>query len=206
MQRPLTSLIVIATVLAAQGAFAQSFRPAPKIQPRPRIGGPIQRPTSSPGSCSAYLGVMFATSDAPKRYLVKGTRTSVRGGSSFSSYAMDQRYRHTQDARTKASAEQFVMSFDAGARHWSASFLEVFPGDSHPERADRTTLRFLRDGRVQIVLNSWNNAVTTLSNVQCYAYLGNVRGAFMLLGQGKYGADGIDQWNFVLAPQWALLI
>lgn len=134
-------------------------------------------------------------------HYVKGSRITSRGYGSFTSHAMHTNYRNDMTQAEKSRLEGFTIAPTSNGMAREGKFLDVFPGRQDGAN-DLTTLRIQRDGRVQIVLNSWGNASTFLTDLSCYpAHRGS---GFVLTGFDKSAGYGTTIWNFHLAPGWLL--
>ena len=150
--------------------------------------------------CLSYITPLFEGVNgmpAPASVTVRGTRLSARGANGFTSAAAASDYRTNMSQADKAARDSFVIALNQGETALEGTFQDVFPG--RPDAAiDLTTLKVSRNGRVEIILNRWGNAVIQLGNVQCYP--GHQGAAFVMNGRARDAGYGLDMWTFVLSP------
>lgn len=166
----------------------------------------VAQPTSS---CSSYIRGMFNgfpgdRYGAGNWFNVKGTRITARGRGGFSSFAMAKNYSTREGLSSTNSSRKEGFRISKASRRGSViqgKFQDFFPGRKDG-KSDLTTLKVYRNGRVQIILNSWGNTTVNLKNLAFYR--GHKGSNFVLTGQNRTSSHGFDFWTFVITPDWLI--
>ena len=138
---------------------------------------PVTKPSQAQTSCRQLVNEMFSLAD--RQYHFYGT------------YASTGNHQGTGLGNT-ASQRNFYLSNEQNRDVIEGSFDQVFPQEGTQRSADKVTVRLYRDGRGEIILNTWGDATFPVNFTGCTG--GNFKSI-----QGLYIEHHPKHTNFSLA-------